>query len=355
MPAPGLYCHVARIFISYRRSDGGGYAGNLYRDLRRAFGDQFLDVHSLPPGSDYREEIDAALARTAVVVVIIGPDWLRHDGDGGNRLDDPDDLLRYEIATALRRPGLTVFPVLVGGAGLPRETDLPEEVRPLLKRTAYRIDEGPQREAQAEFLIDAIGHRLDVRFALPAALVALALIAVLAAPVRDLSLAVKHAWPTPLNDPSSAGALAWLGALHAIEWALFAACAAAAATLVARGTRAAARAFALGALLGALAGLVSGALEQWLRAHHHLDTGALAGATLAATIAALAGLAGKRSAASVVAAGLGALTGSLILWGNHGGGPFVVQVTCAMVGVSAIRLASMERRAVAPARRLVRA
>jgi hypothetical protein len=347
---------VDRIFISYRRDDGGGFAGNLYRDLRHAFGNQvFQDLHGAGAAVRYRERIDAALTRCAVVVVVIGPDWLRRDADGSNRLEDPDDLLRYEIATALRRSDVDVFPVLVGGAALPRHAELPEEVQPLLDRTAYRIDEGPQREAQVEFLIDALGHRLDVRFALPAALVALALVAVLAAPARDLSLAVKQHWPSLLDDASSPQALAFLGGLHAIEWALFAACGAAAATFVARGTRAAVRAFALGALLGTLAGLAGGALEQWLRSRHHLDTGALAGATLAATIAALAGLAGKRSAASVAAAGLGALTGSLILWGNHGGGPFVVQVTCAMVGVAAIRLASMERRAVAPARRLVRA
>jgi hypothetical protein len=346
---------VDRIFISYRRDDGGGYAANLYRDLDAAFAGLFHDLHNLPPASDYRERIDLALTRAAVVVVVIGPDWLRRDADGSNRLDDPDDLLRYEIATALRRPDVDVFPVLVGGAALPRHAELPEEVQPLLDRTAYRIDEGPQRGAQVEFLIDAIGRRLDARFALPAALVALALITLIAAPVRDLSLAVKHHWPSLLADASSPRALAFLGGLHAIEWALFAACGAAAATLVARGPRAATRAFAFGALLGALAGLAGGALEQWLRSRHHVDTGALVGATVAATVAALAGLAGTRSPASVAGAALGALIGSLILWGHHGGGPFVVQVTCAMAGVAAVRLAAMERRAVVPARRLVRA
>jgi hypothetical protein len=344
---------VDRIFISYRR---GGYARNLYRDLRGAFGDQvFKDVERSLPGDAYRDQIERALARAAVVVVVIGPDWLRRDAAGSNRLDDPDDLLRFEIVTALQRPDLAVFPVLVGGAGLPRHAELPEDVQPLLDRTAYRIDEGPQREAQAEFLADAIGRRLDVRFALPAALVALALVAALAAPVRELSLVVRDHWQTLLADRSSPEALAFLGGVHAIEWALFAACGAAAATLVARGRRAAVRAFALGALLGTLAGLAGGAAEQYLRAQDHRATGALAGATLAATIAALAGLAGRRSAASVAAAGLGALTGSLIVWNHQGGREFVIQVVCAMVAVAAIRLTAMERRAVAPTRRLVRA
>jgi TIR domain len=348
---------VDRIFISYRRDDTGGYASQLYDDLLRAFrGQVFQDVHRVEPADRYRERIAAALARCTVALVVIGPNWLRGGRDGGNRLDDPDDLLRFEIVTVLARSDVTVFPVLVGGAALPSRDELPEDVQPLLERTVYRIDSGPQRKAQVEFLAGVIGRRLDVRSALPAALAALVLVAAIAAPVRDLSLAVKHAWPTPLADPSSssAGALAWLGALHAIEWALFAGCAAAAAALVARGTGAAVRAFALGALLGTLAGLAGGALEQWLRAQEHWDTGSLAGATVAATIAALSGLAGKRSAASVAAAGLGALTGSLIVWHHHGGWPFVVQVVCAMAGVAAVRLASLERRAVAPARRLVR-
>jgi hypothetical protein len=342
---------VDRIFISYRRDDSGGYAGSLYDDLQRAFRDRvYQDVHGSPAADRYRERIAAVLAHCAVVVVVIGPDWLRRDADGRNRLDDPGDLLRFEIVTALRRPDVVIFPVLLGGAALPRPADLPEEVRPLLERTALRIDQGPQRNAQTEVLIDAIGRRLDTRFAVPAALAAVLSVAAVALPMRGLSLSLKHAWIAPANDAAPA-ALLRLGALHAVEWLVMAACAAGVATLMARGARGALRALARGALLGTLAGLAGGALEQWLRAHDQLDAGALAGATLSATIAGFAGLAGQRSAASVAAAGVGALAGSLLVWGHRGPGPFMAQVMGAIVAVAALRLAGADLSRLAVRRR----
>jgi hypothetical protein len=53
-------------------------------------------------------------------------------------LDDPDDILRLEIATALGRDVLIV-PVLVAGARMPKKNELPDDLRSLADRNALEI------------------------------------------------------------------------------------------------------------------------------------------------------------------------------------------------------------------------
>jgi hypothetical protein len=119
----GLYPqYTHEIFIAYRRADSLGHAGRVGELLMRDFGrwQVFKDIESLPPGQDFVEYVRAALGRALVVVVVVGPRWLTLSGqDGQRRLDDPTDLHREEIRTALAR-GLPVFPVLVEGASGPQ-------------------------------------------------------------------------------------------------------------------------------------------------------------------------------------------------------------------------------------------
>jgi hypothetical protein len=60
------------------------------------------------------------------------------DEQGRRRLDNPEDFVRIEIATALSRE-VRVIPVLLDGASMPRTTDLPDDLKPLVRRNArYR-------------------------------------------------------------------------------------------------------------------------------------------------------------------------------------------------------------------------
>ena len=98
------------IFISYRRDDSQAWAGRLYDALRRTFGPTrvFRDIDTLEAGVDYAEAIEQWLAKSDVVLVVIGPRWLTAaDPNGRRRLDDPDDLARLEVAAAAaaRHPG----------------------------------------------------------------------------------------------------------------------------------------------------------------------------------------------------------------------------------------------------------
>jgi hypothetical protein len=74
------------------------------------------------------------------VLVVIGPRWTSLRGaDGARRLDDPNDFVCLEVATALGRD-IPVVPVLVQGAALPRKEDLPASLAALATRQAVTLD-----------------------------------------------------------------------------------------------------------------------------------------------------------------------------------------------------------------------
>ena len=71
--------------------------------------------------------------------MLIGPQWLTAAGDGGRRrIEDPSDFVHREIAGALARE-VRILPVLVGGASMPSQADLPEALAPLARRNALEI------------------------------------------------------------------------------------------------------------------------------------------------------------------------------------------------------------------------
>ena len=129
------------IFISYRRDDSEGEAGRLYDDLIRVFGADavFMDVSDIHPGKDFRRAIDENVSRCAVLLAIIGPGWTSvKDAAGGRRLDQPNDFVRLEIASALARD-IDVIPVLVHGAPMPAPADLPESLQDLAYRNCVEL------------------------------------------------------------------------------------------------------------------------------------------------------------------------------------------------------------------------
>lgn len=108
---------MARIFLSYRREDSGGWAGRLYDRLSQHFGDEhvFMDVDTIELGLDLVEVIQQAVRSCDVLLALIGRQWLTvADAMGRPRLANPKDFVRLEIATALAR-NIRVIPVLVSG------------------------------------------------------------------------------------------------------------------------------------------------------------------------------------------------------------------------------------------------
>jgi hypothetical protein len=129
------------VFIGYRREDAQGEALHLFDDLKKYFGINrvFMDVTGIDPGKDFRRAIESAVSTCDVLIVMIGKKWLDSANETGERrLDDPKGFVRIEVTTALRRD-VSVIPVLVQGAGIPRPEQLPAELEPLAWRTAFEL------------------------------------------------------------------------------------------------------------------------------------------------------------------------------------------------------------------------
>jgi formylglycine-generating enzyme required for sulfatase activity len=138
---------MSKIFISYRRDDSRSICDAIYKRLTDRFGasDVFRDTSSIPYGVDYRQYIQQVLEQCSIQLVIIGPHRATISHGQRPRLDDPDDLVRIEVETALKHE-LKVVPVLVEGAALPAAQDLPASLRPLLDRNGEVFGEHPEDE-----------------------------------------------------------------------------------------------------------------------------------------------------------------------------------------------------------------
>jgi hypothetical protein len=98
-----------------------------------------MDIDAIAPGDDFINVIEKTVGECDVLIAVIGSHWLTCvDEQGGRRLDNPEDFVRREIATALKRD-IRVIPVLVDRASMPRSTDLPDDLKPLVRRNALEI------------------------------------------------------------------------------------------------------------------------------------------------------------------------------------------------------------------------
>jgi tetratricopeptide (TPR) repeat protein len=150
---------LPKVFISYRRSDSLGATGRLYDRLNAAYpGMFFRDVSAIGVGVDFTQEIERAVASSVALIAVIGPTWATEAVDGKRRLEDPEDFVRLEISSALKR-NIRIIPVLVGGAAMPSDEQLPPDLDPLRRWNAIQLveeyyDQGLQR------LIDALRPQL---------------------------------------------------------------------------------------------------------------------------------------------------------------------------------------------------
>src|SRR6478752_508961 len=130
------------IFINYRRDDSSPVARGLRENLIEAFGDAvFMDIDEIRVGDTWPQELDNALKSAKVLLVVIGPTWLRiADVYGRRRLDLPNDWVRTEIEYCLAA-GVTLIPILVGRATMPPKEALPDTITALVDQQYIELRE----------------------------------------------------------------------------------------------------------------------------------------------------------------------------------------------------------------------
>jgi pterin-4a-carbinolamine dehydratase len=129
------------IFISYRREDSSAAARWLWDAIRRTFGPAtaFMDVEGIASGEEWEERIRSQLTAAKVVIVVIGPHWLRvTDRHGRRRIDRPDDWVRLEVVHGLKSEAI-VIPLLLSDMPLPDAEALDDALVGLRGRQVFRL------------------------------------------------------------------------------------------------------------------------------------------------------------------------------------------------------------------------
>ncbi|MET0481412.1 MAG: toll/interleukin-1 receptor domain-containing protein [Aestuariivirgaceae bacterium] len=140
---------MAKILISYRRSDSQAMAGRIFDRLSAHYGEGavFIDIDAIPPGIDFRKHIGDVLRQCHVLIAVVGPQWLGRRDDGGNRIGEPSDPVRVELEGAIARK-IPVIPVLIDGARMPSEAELPDSLKEFSFYNAAPVDSGRDFRSQ---------------------------------------------------------------------------------------------------------------------------------------------------------------------------------------------------------------
>jgi hypothetical protein len=335
---------MAGVFINYRRDEEGDRATRLYAVLRRHVGaDRVFMDSEMELGLDFHEQLGTEVGRCNVVLAVMGRDWSNVKApDGSRALDDPRDWVRVELEIALPRRDVRVIPVLVGGAVMPAEEELPPLLRPLVRRQGRRLrhdsfDEDAQSLAEAvrryleqtgpptdpegerapvgepkpdREVVSARGPRAPVAAAASVAGASLLGAALVSWPAWKAADAINRDLRETLVEDSER--LLRLATYRGVFWLLVAAAAAACAAVVAQHGRAAAE-IARASLAGLLAGAVAGAITQAFRNAEIEDAGEILSFALLGVVIGASGVVGPASAPACAGGLIGGLLGGWFL------------------------------------------
>jgi uncharacterized protein YecT (DUF1311 family) len=154
---------MAKIAISYRRSDSQDITGRIFDRLVQHFGKDtvFRDIDSVQPGIDFRTQIADALRTTDALLVVVGPAWFGQGKDKASRIENEADPVRIEVETALKRD-IPIIPILVGGTRMPEPNELPQSLRDFAYRHAVTVDGGRDFDHHMEGLVRSLHRMLHV-------------------------------------------------------------------------------------------------------------------------------------------------------------------------------------------------
>ncbi len=149
---------VQEIFLNYRPNDRPGMTGRISDQLVMSFGLDAIYNPTIivPPGADVRVYRRQALQSCVVMLVVIGPAWLRsRANNSASKLADENDPVRTEIVTALGA-SKQVIPVLLGDTTMPQTENIPYEMGELTNRASLRVRADPDFAPDMGRVIKAI-------------------------------------------------------------------------------------------------------------------------------------------------------------------------------------------------------
>ena len=160
VPLAGTAERQAKLFLSYRRDDSADVTGRIYDRLVQHFGKEqvFKDVDSIPFGVDFRAHLQSRVNECKILLVVIGDRWIAGKGTA-SRLHDQKDYVRIELEAALNK-SIPVIPVLVRGASIPDESDLPPALGSLSYRNGLAVRPDPDFHRDMDRLIEGISSHL---------------------------------------------------------------------------------------------------------------------------------------------------------------------------------------------------
>jgi hypothetical protein len=152
--------------VNYRRSDTKHAARLLRNALVGALGEDrvFIDTNSIRAGEHFERVILKELELTKVFLCLIGSSWISaQDTDTHERrINQKDDFVRRELATALAERDIIVVPVVFDGAkNLPERRVLPECLQSLRDRTARFVLDDEQMDESIERLVKEVQGLID--------------------------------------------------------------------------------------------------------------------------------------------------------------------------------------------------
>jgi hypothetical protein len=325
----------------------------------------------IEPGEDFVERTDDAVGTCNVLLALIGRHWMTiRDESGQRRIDDPQDFVRLEIESALKRPDVLVVPVLVQGAEMPKQRELPVSMATLARRNALQLSD-ERWKYDVGRLIARLERAPGVRTE-PATLPTLPVTPqpapapsrpgqhapgrlALFAPLLGTVIAVPVAYVASywvvdtVPDDEDWQKIVGLAAYRGLFWGVFSACVAAVTTAAGtdgrdrRPARIAAAA-GRGLAIGVLAGAAAGALTQELRLRDHADSGFILGFALTGALVGAGRIASRLSAAGMVGGLLGGALGGLLVVASDTRSAFVNQAVAAVAIVLCIVLAASRWR-----------
>lgn len=147
--------HTPHVYISYRDSDRAAAVGRIYDRLTPVFGkDNVLRDTYVPLEADPREAIHQYMAKCAILLVVIGPDWLGAlDENGNSAIEQADDLVRLEIEAGIQNPDVQVIPVMVDRALMPPVMELPSSIHELTYQNVVVVRNDPDFDRDMQWLI----------------------------------------------------------------------------------------------------------------------------------------------------------------------------------------------------------